>query len=263
MTRDTGSLETTTSGRKPRVESSYLDKAPTTSSRTSVGIPWADDTYNLLNMCALERMLGSNPNPLRDFSALNDFSGENIAFLAAVAEWKKTFSTDNTRNAFIRALGIYHDYISLHDAEFPINISFQEMDNLEIIFGKAARIIYGDSRQSNSPISPFTLPGWPNSISPPKRSYGSESYGILPDSSTRELQSSLRNVSYWGEIPMGFNITVFDQAERSIKYLVLTNTWPRFLQYRRSTEMSRTDFSLNEFDSSWMGCISRFLSCDA
>lgn len=256
--RDTGSLETTKSIRHPRTQSSVLEKS-TTSDR-SVCTTWPDDS--LLNMSALERLLESNPDPLQIFSALNDFSGENISFLVAVAEWKKAFSSDNMRDAFIRALAIYHEYISLHDAEFPINISFQEMDHLQAIFDKAARIIYGGPRQNNSPISPFTPSDWPNTATPPKRSCGSETFLDSPDSSTRELQASLRNVSYWGEIPMDFDITTFDQAERSIKYLVLTNTWPKFLQHRRSTEISRTDFSLRNQDNSFMGRILKVLSFD-
>ncbi|GKZ75339.1 hypothetical protein AnigIFM50267_006283, partial [Aspergillus niger] len=37
-------------------------------------------------------------------------------------------------------------------------------------------------------------------------------------------------VQYWGEIPQTFNATVFDRAEESIKDLVLTNTWPKFVR---------------------------------
>lgn len=39
---------------------------------------------------------------------------------------------------------------------------------------------------------------------------------------------------YDGDIPSGFDRSVFDDAERSIKYLVLTNTWPKFVRERRS-----------------------------
>lgn len=257
-TLDSNSLGAATLRKKARHESSFFEKATKWSASTS-STTWSDNS-SLLNMSALERTLDSNPGPLRDFSALNDFSGENIAFLEAVAEWKSTFSTENVRNQFIRALGIYHEFISPHYAEFPINISFQEMAQLEATFEKAARVIYGDT-QVNSPATSFT-PGsdWPMETIVAKRSYGSEVVDS-PDNSTRELRSSLKHVSYWGEIPVGFSAQIFDQAERSIKYLVLTNTWPKFLSWK-SSEMSRADFHLTNYDSSIIGRISRLLSCD-
>ncbi|KAJ4423553.1 hypothetical protein N0V82_001719 [Gnomoniopsis sp. IMI 355080] len=137
------------------------------------------------------------------------------------------------------------------------------MAQLEPIFEKAARIIYGDSRQLNSPATPFT-PGsdWPMEAVAPKRSYGSDNLDSPGSTSTHELRSSLKHVSYWGEIPVGFSAEVFDQAEHSIKYLVLTNTWPKYLSWKRGSEMSRSDFNLTNYDSSVMGRISRFLSCD-
>lgn len=258
---ETNSVGASTLVRKTRRGSSLNEK--TSGSKRSFytsSTSWSEDS--LLNMTALEKTLGENPGPLRDFSALNDFSGENIAFLAAVTEWKNNFSTNNIRVHFIRALGIYHEFISLHDAEFPINISFQEMTKFEAIFEKAARIIYGDSRQDDSPVTPFSPPtDWPSEAGTPKGLNGSTSPRESPGTSTHELRSSLKNVSYWGDIPAGFNSAVFDQAEHSIKYLVLTNTWPKFLSWK-SSEMSRSDLSLTKYDSSFMGRISRFLSCD-
>ncbi|KAJ4396023.1 hypothetical protein N0V93_000239 [Gnomoniopsis smithogilvyi] len=258
-TRETNSIGATTLRKKVQHESFFLEKASKGSASTS-STAWSDSS--LLNMSALERTLEENPGPLREFSALNDFSGENIAFLAAVAEWKSTYSTENIRNQFIRALGIYHEFVSPQYAEFQINISFQEMAQLEATFEQAARIIYGDSKKVNSSVIPFKSGSdWPMEVITPRRSKGSEVHDS-PDASTRELRSSLKHVSYWGEIPMGFNAEIFDQSERSIKYLVLTNTWPKFLSWK-SSEMSRSDFNLTNYDSSIMSRISRLLSCDA
>lgn len=258
INRETNKIGAATMVRKARHESSFFEKGLKGSSSTD-SIAWSDNS--LLNMSALERTLEDNPGPLRDFSALNDFSGENIAFLEAVAEWKRTFTSDNIRNQFIRALGIYHEFVSPRDAEFPINISFQEMAQLEATFEKAARIIYGDTRPDHI-SSPSYLPGfeWPMEILTPKKAYMSDSTDS-PDASTRELRSSLKHVSYWGEIPVGFNAEVFDVAERSIKYLVLTNTWPKFLSWK-SSEASRSDLNLTKHDGSFLGRVSRFLSCD-
>lgn len=44
------------------------------------------------------------------------------------------------------------------------------------------------------------------------------------------------------KIPDNFNELVFDAAEKEIKYLVLTNTWPKFVQVSRAkSEMSKED----------------------
>ena len=51
--------------------------------------------------------------------------------------------------------------------------------------------------------------------------------------SIREIASIGDGALYWGDIPEGFDATIFDDAERSIKYLVLTNTWPKFVRDRR------------------------------
>ena len=37
----------------------------------------------------------------------------------------------------------------------------------------------------------------------------------------------------WDDIPDGFDATIFDNAEASIKYFVWTNTWPKFVKQRR------------------------------
>jgi hypothetical protein len=42
-------------------------------------------------------------------------------------------------------------------------------------------------------------------------------------------------VQYWGDIPADFDSSIFDAAEASIKYLVLTNTWPKFIKDRRNS----------------------------
>ncbi|KAG7144684.1 hypothetical protein HYQ46_006575 [Verticillium longisporum] len=155
-------------------------------------------------MDALEYALKKNPAPLQHFSALKDFSGENIAFLTSVSSWKTSLRSENVpattlngrqslsiepcatnqqdrlREQFNQALRIYTEFISQRDAEFSINISDAD-----------------DTSDTGSTI-------------------GEGAY-------------------YWGDIPDGFDETVFDDAETSIKYLVLTNTWPKFVKDRRTS----------------------------
>lgn len=203
----------------------------------------SDDS--ILTMSALEYVLERNPEPLLRFSALHDFSGENIAFLSSVAEWKNSlprtdFDDDDeapkgddykelVRERFNRALRIYTDYISVRDAEIPINISSQILRGLENIFEHSARVMYGERREVDN-ITPF---GGPRSTPPPS-SDGSE---IAMKTSV--MSSAIEDrVQFWGDIPDEFDETVFDEAESSVKYLVLTNTWAKFVRTSRTARNS-------------------------
>ncbi|BCR99996.1 uncharacterized protein AKAW2_50338S [Aspergillus luchuensis] len=184
---------------------------------------------------ALEYVLVRNPAPLQDFSAHGDFSGENIAFLTRVAEWKSSLPhavwdsrisdygdlTDLFREQFHRALCIYTTFISVRHAQLPINISSQERNELKNVFEGPVVLLFGDGRPVN-PAVPFDSPGYgPTPSASPIASIKADSSLLITDNS---------RVQYWGEIPQTFNATVFDRAEESIKDLVLTNTWPKFVR---------------------------------
>lgn len=190
-------------------------------------------------MDALEHTLAKNPEPLQHFSALKDFSGENIAFLMRVKEWKAVFfprTKDSEREqvekdgsprllsqeCFDRALGIYHDFISAMGAEFQVNLSSADFKRLEDVFERAARTTYGEKKEID-PATPFALPG----------SRGSET-AMVPMGGCPTSEEYGDSSHYCGNIPEGFDETIFDDAEMSIKYLVLTNTWPKFIKERRS-----------------------------
>ncbi|KAJ5166198.1 uncharacterized protein N7482_004979 [Penicillium canariense] len=199
-------------------------------------------------MPALEYALDHDPTPLQQFSALHDFSGENIAFLTSVAQWKKTFERaiaiedkdqiqETLHERFNSALFIYAEFISAH-AEFPINLGFQDFTRLESIFERPARMIYGDEPEIN-PIAPFDTSSFsrlPSAMS----SEGSEK--------TIRVTPSLQDcVRYWGEIPEGFiacglGANIFDDAVKAVKYLVLTNTWPKFVKSRSAVSHSMSTF---------------------
>lgn len=195
----------------------------------------------LFTMNALEHVLNENPGPLQEFSALRDFSGENVAFLTRVAWWKSSWpvtpTEDQIRDAFTQALVIYTNFISPRDAEFPINLSSQDLKQLETIFERPARILCGEARVD--PATPFSADG----------SSGSSRRGSdgTADSSGDwiELGEVAGRVQYAGKISDAFDSTVFDKAQAHIKYLVLTNTWPKFVteikERRRSSETGRSD----------------------
>ncbi|KAL4806062.1 hypothetical protein BDV18DRAFT_138604 [Aspergillus unguis] len=199
---------------------------------------------SILNMSALEYVLERNPTPLLRFSALNDFSGENVAFLTSVAEWRSTLpkamaegvnpteeDKEAIRDAFNRALYIYAEFISTSHAEFPVNISSQDLKKLETIFEVPARILYGDQpSNSQDAATPF------NNAMP------SPTYSEFSESSVAAIKN---RAAFMGDIPTGFNASVFEDAENSIKYLVLTNTWPKFVKKRRTSTDSMETLQAN------------------
>jgi hypothetical protein len=203
---------------------------------------------SLLVIGALEYVLEKNPEPLRQFSALKDFSGENIAFLMCIAEWKclppgaksetGDISADVLREKFTRALRIYHDFIAPRWADFPINISSVERKRLEAIFDNAARLLFG-TEQIADPVCPFD-PVETSSSTTELNTPRTNSFGEKVPATTTE--TFIDRILYWGDIPADFNLAVFNEVEQDIKYLVLTNTWPKFVKDRRgSWESKRSD----------------------
>ncbi|KAF4953284.1 hypothetical protein FGADI_6150 [Fusarium gaditjirri] len=204
---------------------------------------------SILTMEALEYVLERNPEPLQQFSALRDFSGENIAFLRAVAEWKSSLPSavrdpekiaepsvqELVRERFNSALRIYTGFVSSRDAEFQINLSSQQQRRLEGVFESSARILYGDKKQVDPalPFETFQMTTSPTKVkSSAASSHGSET-GIMATDSVADTGYMSDKAMYWGDIPEGFDATIFDDSEKHIKYLVLTNTWPKFVKDRR------------------------------
>lgn len=220
---------------------------------------------DMLTMTALENALRTNATPLLQFAALKDFSGENVSFLTHVADWRrywfqpKASTADHRRKQFIAATRIYAQFISLEFSEFPINISSKEMKRLYTIFERAAIILHRSQRGStysafSDNATPFdnVQPNDKPEMVSDSRSYNSESELHKPATNLDTLgranllaitrmqdmyrEETLADI----EIPETFTELVFDFAEREIKYLVLTNTWPKFVNMgRANSQMDR------------------------
>lgn len=244
-------------------------KLPSIESNSQTNLENRIPDESVLTMAALEHVLDKNPEPLRQFSARRDFSGENIAFLTAVAEWKAALPQDFLNNSpdtnpdvvrkqFTRALRIYTEFISTRDAEFPINIAWHDLRKLQGIFERAARSTVPDSPSASS-ATPFAEMDWkptppaatrPDSrgsdahiLEPPKNPTVSTSGAghiciSIPTHPTEDFVMTAKSPDYQGEIPQAFDYSVFDAAQASIKYLVLTNTWPKYVRERRNSESS-------------------------
>ncbi|KAF2432314.1 hypothetical protein EJ08DRAFT_669591 [Tothia fuscella] len=233
------------------------------------------DTDSMYTMDALEHTLRQNPEPLRQFSALRDFSGENIAFLTGVSEWRAKWPPSRSqtlsfsaradekldeeaplRDLYKRAVYLYANFVSPQYADFPINISSEHLKELDSLFQDAAKTLYGASATPTSlnSVTPFeTNFSWPARTSQVQvnQSHNASSPHAAQDpldGDTGLLDFVNDRVQYWGDIPSNFDRHVFENAEKSIKYLVLTNTWPKFVKEKR-VGRKRHERSLESSDS--------------
>ncbi|KAI0472741.1 hypothetical protein GGR56DRAFT_697381 [Xylariaceae sp. FL0804] len=194
-----------------------------------------------LTMLALERALSSNPRPLLEFAALKDFSGENVSFLTHVADWRRAWArpgVSSPRDQFERGARIYAHFVSMDYSEFPVNVSSRVAKALHGVFAQAARCLHRPA----GPVTPFGAATTTAGCSMGSLDGGSSSSG---SSGELDLQATLGKANLEAvaqmadvtaddgqldiSVPPCFNERVFDDAESEIKYLVLTNTWPKFV----------------------------------
>jgi len=219
----------------------------------------------MLTMTALENTLRTNAAPLLEFAALKDFSGENVSFLTHVADWRrywfipKASMADHRRQQFVAAAHIYARFISLEFSEFPINISSREMKRLYKIFDSTAVVLYRNKRGSlSSEISDSVTPFdnvQPDDVStthshnappsPTGSTFGLKDLDALRRANFRAVSrlDGLYSDEKFGdiEVPEAFAEVIFDLAESEIKYLVLTNTWPKFVNAGRAASHAGKD----------------------
>ncbi|EXJ72712.1 uncharacterized protein A1O5_03859 [Cladophialophora psammophila CBS 110553] len=237
-----------------------------TSTRQSVKSTTSARQGEMYTMSALETTLKLNPTPLLMFSALKDFSGENISFLIHVRDWKANWLTaaprsgvlrkqgptriqhpDVVRRQFQQAVGIYASFVSLKYSEFPINISSAHLRDLEAVFEQYAALVCAEP--TSNAATPFEN-YWSSTVSEDLESQmGKDQLSVVStvigaggrDELKRDTSESLQlqqlKMTNFGErlpanigIPDAFDETVFDKAELSIKELVLTNTWAKFVK---------------------------------
>lgn len=211
---------------------------------------------HLYTIVALEWTLVWNSNPLQEFAALKDFSGENIAFLTHLTNWKQIWplqeplipgtspsphrveachgllSEDLLREAYNCAIALYCVLVSPDYAEFPINVCCQTLRCLDAIFARPANLLLGDtsSQHTIDAAAPFATTNRSKSVAMSEVEDVKE-----PGAATGILH--LNGMYYQGDIPEDFTANCFGAAEEEIKYLVLTNTWPRFVQAGHAEEI--------------------------
>lgn len=247
------------------VYSEAYSKTATLKSSGDITVNTFESTKSgMLTMTALENALRTNAAPLLEYAALKDFSGENVSFLTHVADWRRYWFTpkgstaEHRRSQFIAATHIYARFISLEFSEFPINVSSREMKRLYTVFDSAAISLYRNKRgslssENSDSATPF------DAVQPDDASYAHSHAPSSPCGSTFGLKdldalgrANLRAVSRLDElytdekfadieIPISFAEIIFDPAESEIKYLVLTNTWPKFVNAGRALSQNSKD----------------------
>jgi len=234
--------------------------------KTSSTISRGDELYTRK---ALEKCLAEDPGTLLQFAAAKEFTGENILFLCYVRDWKAAWmnliqskssleegddpdpasDTRKVRLYFFKiAVEIYVACVNMKTAQFPINIESKIYSNLTDIFGQAADTIM-TRRQSLSSIYRMT-PDYTklgsfvqlSQLTPPQlvSSKNPSSVVVVDDdihSLSRDFYRSQSimhidpRISDDVVIPDTFNRYCFDDAANSVKSLVYTNTWPKFVDY--------------------------------
>lgn len=218
---------------------------------------------DMLTMAGLENALRSNSQPLLEFAALKDFSGENVSFLSHVAEWKRSFGTYSGASAlnrssactdpvaqrhrqFVQAVRIYSHFISLEYSDFPVNISSKAAKELHHIFDESAHALNRRRSMQSASATPFEDSAHILARSGSSSSFGASSsthgandhFDLEATLGKANLTSATQMQDYDPDrvsggfgltVPDSFCPTILDVAENEIKYLVLTNTWPKFV----------------------------------
>jgi hypothetical protein len=180
-------------------------------------------------MQALESCIEHNIEPLIEWTASREFTAENTIFLREVRNFKKKWTstynitTPQRREMHTEASLIFFTLVNPFTAETPINIEYKIFKELQAQFEGMEYDPYMPERSSSptDPVSPTERENvvcpWENTLSRPISVDSNTSRATISSiSSTRSL------------IPSQFTEQVFDLAFESIKYLVFTNTWPRY-----------------------------------
>ncbi|QQK44853.1 MAP kinase, conserved site [Penicillium digitatum] len=226
-----------------------LDSAP---SRTPSEASRVPEVYSRR---ALGRCLEEDSSALLQFAAAKEFSGENIIFLNYVRDWKAAWAKVGESNPeynwnrdpeyhrvhfFKIAVEIYAACIDMNLAEFPINIESQIYSDLREMFGEASQLI-GQSVFSRAETRAYRSRPESYNWMPTHRKKLStviiveeDTQALCSDAHPHEAQSIMHfepRVLNSVTIPDNFTANAFDQAEKSIKNLVYTNTWPKFVDF--------------------------------
>ena len=212
----------------------------------------------MYSMESLDDCLATNHDGLQIYASCMELNGENIIFLTKVLQFRKQFYLTKMRThdgvagrkkMFRAALSIYVQLVHTSTASYPINIESPIYSRLESIFGPATGLLASTRRASEAPSSISVATPWdaespcepPDSLAAdefpmhamPSRpvSRSNESSENLTASSCHEFEDPLSDTM----VPDEFDDEVFDAAYKSIRYMIWTETWQRYMVWKRSS----------------------------
>ncbi|KZM20362.1 hypothetical protein ST47_g8523 [Ascochyta rabiei] len=187
------------------------------------------------SMHALELSIEQNIEPLIVWAATKEFTAENAIFLREVRNWRKKWSslkvvsTAQRRQMFNEATLIYFTLINPFTAESPINIEYKVFKVLQDVF---AGMEYDPYMPRSATPDDIKSPVIRENVICPWEETLSRPASVQSDITTSSTSSSS------SIIPSEFNEDIFDAAYESIKYLIFTNTWPRYVDAEMSSKAS-------------------------
>ncbi|KAI4618142.1 uncharacterized protein J4E87_008152 [Alternaria ethzedia] len=179
------------------------------------------------SMQTLEFTIEQNIEPLIAWAAAREFTAENCIFLREVRNFRKKWgslkvvTTAQRRQMFNEASLLFYTLINPFTAEAPINIEYKIFKTLQNMFAEVEFDPYMPRAQTpeeaKSPVARDNVVcPWEDTLSRP---------ASIDSNITSSSTSSTRSI-----VPSEFTEEVFDPAFESIKYLVFTNTWPRYVE---------------------------------
>jgi hypothetical protein len=207
-------------------ETASLTSDQSSMSTKSSTVVYSKELKSKASMQALEFSIEHSIEPLIAWAASREFTAENTIFLREVRNFKKkwtglkTVTTAQRRQMFNEASLIYFTLVNPFTAETPINIEYKIFKTLQSTFAGVEFDPYQPRSQTPDIKSPVVRDNvvcpWEDTLSRP---------ASINSNHTTSSTSSTRSI-----VPSEFTEEVFDAAFESIKYLVFTNTWPRYVE---------------------------------
>ena len=226
----------------------------TTRRASSIYSTSSNKSRDIYSMAALDVQVQKNIEPLLRWASQKDFTAENVVFLKAVRDFKKRWelaakkselSPLQLRERYEEAALIYFSLINPITAKFNINIEFRIFAELEEMFRGLIYEPYVDdvSTTSTSARTENIVSPWMDIIRPGQ----STSCERLVNDVERLYPAPVTEIEMVPgrdhRIPSRFTIDVFNKAFDSVKYLVYTNTWVKFIDAGETASIAESDIT--------------------
>ena len=220
-------------------------------------------------MESLDECLTYSYDGLQTYAAIIEFSCENIIFLVQVLKFKESWDTTFASTAvfaksteylcarmtmFRAALSIFITLVHADTASYPINIDSHIYTKLDRVFGAATTLIATATRRSSVSLTPSSaVTPWdepPQAVSPdpskddafPMHAMPFRSHSIINNSSEHIISldepTDLDDPLAGFQVPIKFDENVFDDAFKSIRFMVWSETYQRYMVWKRTSNHS-------------------------